>query len=708
MINTTSSYPLIIAVLILIISVFISFYFYNKSPLTAPKKYFLLILKAFALFNLCILFIEPAFFYNKKSTSSGSNIILIDNSRSNELQSSDKNLKELQIKNLLKGFNEADLYKAFCFSTGEPKNISFQGFDSISFNGYETNLNDAIPALRRVLQQGTLNSITILSDGNFNSGGNPYYRLKEFTCPVFTIGIGDTLQQKDVVVEKVIYNDKAFINTKNIIKVFISAYGFANESLSLILQREGNNIENKTFKINRDVESIEADFDITETKEGIVKYSFTAEKKNGELTYHNNRADFLIKYLNNKINLLYISSGPGYDNLFILDILKRINNFNVTSHVLKNQIDFYEGQIDYNKLGDYSIIFLMGFPSLQTNKELVDKILQKNKEFNISVIFFAQKNTDYKKLESLDEFLPFSINKISQGENLILLKTTGVNEIAGNSGSIKEDFSGIDNAPQIFKNISGIIPKAGSVVLATETSSREPILIIRNTGNFKSTAFLGYGLWRWGLNNKASDIKLAEKFIYGIVNQTILDEKREGLAVTPVKNLFDYTENIVINAEVYDNNYHPVNTALVKADIFKNGQKYTSVSFNFINNTYTTSLPPIPTGDYTIEAHAVLDNNAYADVSSRFLIDTISTEFSETKSNFDALRTISLNTCGSFFKTTEFSAYNDSFKNLLGKNIGQETTAMIKFNFRENRYILILIVLLFSLEWFFRKRNNIP
>ena len=698
MIQTSINYTLVVACIVLIFSFLISYFFYRNSALHKLKKYFLVSLKTTGIFLLLILFIEPSFFSRTYTKHADINLVLVDNSRSNNLPYKENQTKALQVKSILN--SGSDFFKGtkgFTFSSGDAATLNYNAVDSIPFDGFETDLNGNLPSVLTGVSADNVNSITIISDGNFNSGGNPLYKLKELNCPVFSIGIGDTVQHKDIVIDKILYNEKAFINTNNIIKVFISSYGYNNENIPVSLTREGTTIAAKNFIVDNTGKSGEIDFDVTESKPGFVKYTIEAGNLPGEITYANNKTDILIKYLDDKVNLLYISSGPGYDNSFISSVLKRVGNYHVIPHVLKSPNDFFEGNIDYSKFADLSLVFLLGFPSVQTNKELANNILSKSREYKIPVVFFAQKNSDYKLL---NDYIPVSVTNAVQ-ENIVALKSTQT--------SAEYDFlKGLDNTPQIFRNAGGIIPKPGSDVLASDKTNGEPVLIEGTENNVNSLAFLCYGIWKWELNDKQDNEKFAENFLTGIINRTLSKDKKDKLTLSPAKNIFDYNENVLINAEALDENSIPANNLTIKGELYKNNRKVTDCDFTFLNNSYSSNLNRLPAGDYVLDAKAYKENNIYAESSVRFLVDTINTEYLITKSNFDALKVISQNTGGEFFSGNNTSdSYRDKIISAKKQSSPAELT-YIKFNLWENKFILALIIFLFSAEWFFRKRNNLP
>lgn len=705
MIDFTARYPIILTLLFLAFSAVVSIYFYRNYPLRQLKKYFMIAFKTAAIFLLLILFIEPSLLTLSRNDSGIKNLVLVDNSRSNLLNGADGEPKSIECKNILSEVVRTNSYRVFTFSSSEASLISITDPDSILFEGYETDLTNTLDKLKASLVEESIGALTVISDGIFNSGGNPLYSAKQFQCPVITIGIGDTIQKNDAVLNAVYFDQNAFTNTINIIRVAASFHLLSNETFEINLFREGSLIQTETIPVNEDFQSEHIDFQIREANPGIVRYSIKVSEQSTEINHRNNRQEILINYIDNKTNILLISSGPGYDNSVIQNILKNTNNYNLTVRTVKSPNEFYEGNIDYKTFGELSAVFLLGFPISSFNSEVTGNFASKVLEFNVPLIFFAQKNTDYKKLEAFGEQIPFYVTGTQSVETHFIPQS-----VASAENSLKNIEGKINLTPQIFKNISGISPKAGCVTLLTNKSSGEPVLLTRNSGKTKSTAFLGYGLWRWDLNENQSHRKILEEFIIECVNLSLIKEKKTKLKVYPVKDVFDFTQKIKLIAEVYDDEYRLTRNAKVTARILQNGSVVSSdISFAPDGNNYSVILSPLPAGDYKIEAEAELLDNFYANDESRFLVDSLNTDFLSTKSNFENLRELSLNTGGKFFDASQDPAeITDEISSLVAADIQNSHARKNKFNLWENKYLLLLTVFLFSLEWILRKRNNIP
>jgi hypothetical protein len=695
----SSTYSPLFLIIFLIISAAVSIYFYRNSAISRSKKYLLASIKTAALFLLLALFIEPVLSQIFGDDSTRLDVILIDNSRSSNLGNNEEEIRSIITNSGIGMIN--DNYRTFTF--GDKLKL-LQGTDSLDFSGYETDLSSALKHLKRTFPDRDFNSITVISDGIFNTGGNPLYEARTFQAPFITFPIGDTIQKNDIVLKDVLFNNKAFTNSPVKIRSFINIHGYPAGLYDIKLKREGTVISSKVLNTTAGQFSYEAEFDVTETTPGKILYEVEAAHVDGELTYKNNAQKFFITYSDNKVNLLVVSGGPGYDNEFTGSILKRLGNYNITYRTAKSPTEFYEGGIDAKEFPELSVIFLLNYPTSQTAASVSSDIAMNVKTHKVPVIFFAGKNTDYQKLNSFDELIPFNISRPGSGEALFNLQPVGSQD------NPLSKINGLGSTSQIFRNVSGILPKPGSVTLATDKSSGEPVMITRTSGDIKSTALLAYGLWKWKLNPSSDGSKVMESLLQESINMTLQKEKKTRFRVYPEKDVFDYLENIIILAEVFDENYNPTRNAIVNGRLYENsGSKIAELKFNPDENKYISIYAPLLSNEYKVEADAEVGGSFYAKDESRFVVDSINTEYLETASNYHELKELSLNTGGVFIdkeNAGSLLSVIDSTENPFRNE--RVVERFLRFNLWENRYMLGLILLLFTIEWVLRKRNNIP
>lgn len=693
----TTGYSPFYLVLIIVIATAVSWYFYRNAALSRQKKILLITLKASALTVLLALLIEPVLTL-LSTPQKGRNIILVDNSRSNNFSG-----KSEYIRTLLN--NSGYLNKAgniYGFSGG--LNELPDNADSLNFNGFNTNIAFSLRQLKESFPDGSYSTITLITDGIYNSGSNPIYEAEKFGTPFIIIPVGDSANQKDLKVRRVFSPVNAFTGTAVKIKVFSEIHRFPAGSFTLKLLREGTEIKTQKLNFNEQQDKYETEFEITENKPGKIKYTVTAEELTGELTFKNNYNSFFINFNDNKINLLVISGGPGYDNKYTGSVLKRIGNFNITYRTLKSADTFYEGALERGMFTDVSALFLLNFPTATVSPQKLEEVSSAAKQYNTPVVFFAGKNTDYQKLSSFDDLIPFNASGINSGEKLMRIAPLNTGENPLNK------ITGLGSNTEIFRNVSGIIPKPGSITLATDKLSGEPVIIQRLSTQSRSAAILGYGFWRWKLNSGTNAEKSFETMLLELINMTLEKEKRSKLKVYPSKNIFDYTEPVKIIAEVYDENFLLTGNASVSGKVVnKDGYNSGELYFTPYENKFIAELPPLAAGDYFIESNADYQGSYWANTVNRFISDTLNTEYLETRTNYEVLNSIVSKTSGKIIHPDSSSMLGSVINEFSSKTApNNDDKQYFRFDLWGNKYYFMLVLLLFSIEWILRKRNNIP
>lgn len=700
MYELSSQYNPLLQIPLIIISILISFFFYHNTSLTSLKKYFFILLKSFAIYLFLLLFLHPILIALVSENKSQINLVLIDDTRSNQLpQNNGTPKKDELIQKLKTNFvDESFLY--IPFSNGNISEIQTDKFDSLSCNGYITNISQTLRNIRNTYPDYSYNSIFILSDGLFNEGGSPVRDLLYFNTPVFVLPIGDTLQKKDAVIMNVIHNDKAFIETSVKIRIDLKVYDLKNENLVLRLYNEGKEINSKTIVPKEDEELIETGFEFKSEKTGLQKFKISIDKITSEITYANNYQGFYIEFIDNKVKTLYISSAPSPDNAIFIRTIKNIKNYDAEIRTQKSSSSFFEGNIERGMLANISIVILNGFPSEISSQDFWNNILSQIKEYKIPVIFFSQKYTDYKKLAQLDNQIPFTPVQISEEH---LTKISVINTEDNPFNELSENFN---SAPQIFSNIGTAEQKTGSTAWMLDNNGN-PFLITKTENGVTSSSVLGYGFWRWFLSSQKSYSTVFEKLLIKLTEITVSKEKKKRFKVYPEKRFFDYTEPVTLIAEVYNNEYKPVNTAKITGKILSDGKIIQDkIIFKSDANRYSIILSPLNVNDYEIIAEAENINEFLGEEKDRFTVDTLNTEYLYTATNMKTLREITSSANGIITNTDKD---NKNIKNIVSELNTNDKTYRAKITFRlwENKYYLLLIIFLFSLEWALRKRNNL-
>jgi len=177
--------------------------------------------------------------------------------------------------------------------------------------------------------------------------------------------------------------------------------------------------------------------------------------------------------------------------------------------------------------------------------------------------------------------------------------------------------------------------------------------------------------------------------------------------IKPIKKLFALNEDVEFTAQIYDESLNPISNADVNA-IVKDIKTNTTTNIIFTskgNGLYEGIMQTNVSGDYSFISSALLNGKKLGDDSGKFNIGEVDLELTNTKLNSELLKSISKNTNGMYFTISDKEKYIQLIRE---KNKNNKTEKIIKseISLWSDSWFLIIIVLLFSIEWFIRKRLN--
>jgi hypothetical protein len=631
------------------------------------------------------------------------NIILIDNSASLNLDNRKQELNSYIKENLKYYFSDVCENKAFAFSSGIINEIKDSGIDSISYetiNNYETNLSQTLNDIINRFPGRTISDINLISDGIINSGGSPTNSVKLLGSAFNYFLIGDTIQKKDLVLDNINFNKYAYIESSEPVKVLISSYSY-NKPVNVNLFEENVLIDSKIINTSLSANKYAVDFNISSPVETTKRYKIEIEPQSDEITTFNNQEEFIVKFLSNKIKAMILSGGPGPDNAYLLQEIKKINNLEAKFYTQKSANEFYEGSPD--NINDFQIFILAGFPTPATGTNTLMRIKEKLAKGDCSIFFIASRNTDYEKLSLIDEYLPFTAVRINIAE--IRTSLSYVNALNDNLKNFKT-LSSINSFTDIYKSTAliPIKPQAEAVLLFS--NNREPALVTMNTPVNKSAAMLFYGFYKWRLNpNSVNSDEVLNSLITGCILSITDKEKRNKFFIETNKQFYSISENILFNASV--NGFELKGNEKIRLRIFNDSFNNEFELEKGENLTYSGKVKLQYPGEYTYSAELVSDGNAVEKLTNKFVIGESRKEYKETRSDPEILNQIAALSGGKRLNGLKGTEILDFIENN-SRNLSDKTEFSLKEYFNTNVYYLFLIIFLLSLEWLLRKRNNLP
>jgi hypothetical protein len=328
------------------------------------------------------------------------------------------------------------------------------------------------------------------------------------------------------------------------------------------------------------------------------------------------------------------------------------------------------------------------------------------------VLFISGKSLDNGKLQTIASTLPFRTVTASSAEQYVFFQPS--DNHVGHSILKIEDRSAADiwnHMPPIFRSLTQHKAKTEATVLGfcriPGGVTRDPLVLIRNVNRQKSLAVLGYGLWRWRLmaqGNPATERTLSLFLANSIRWLTTTDEGRP-VKVTTSKDLFIEGEPVEFFGQVYDGSAKPIDDAQLRVVARKNEIEFETTLRPIGNGRYEGSIHGLAEDDYTFRATAQTNGQQLGKSNGKFSIGELNLEFRDTRMNATLLQQLAFRTGGRFFIPQELDGLTSDLRSLLSFS-PREIVRTKELELWNWQYTLGIVVFLFALEWFIRKRSG--
>lgn len=669
--------PLIIILSIACGALYAGLLYSAKNVWSQQTAIFMGIVRLIAVAILVFLLISPFIKLKKRITEKPVLGILLDNSRSALPYLSKQTLTDL------KAFVERNQnkYRIHFF------NLSSQSVNSTIDTLPFTPLSQAIDNFQNQFAGEKLDGLVIISDGIYNRGTSPLYN--SYTYPIYTVGVGDTLAPKDIIIKNALYNPIVSLQSKAQIKVEISAKGFKDKGSIVNLSNAKGILQTQKiyFKNELDYQTIE--FIVPETEAGLKRYEIKVNPLKDEFTIKNNKINIYYDVTETKQRILIAAAAPHPDIKALASSFQ--NKLNV-------QVDVYLPDINDLKPIKYDLVIFHQIPHQAGTGSFV---LNKFAREGIPMWFIVGAHT---ALNELNTLLPeFRIMAQSQAADKVSM---AVNENFTRFGMPDNAQNKLNYwppawAPYAEYNTSAdweyvLYQKVGSV------TTNKPALAVNVLASPKIGVWLCEGLWQCRLQ-EFMETDQTQAFD-GLVEKTASllaqkDDKRKFI-VRPIEREANFGESIKFQTDAFNDLYEKqagitVELTITHENKQKNVYKYET---QIDNNLFEVSgLQP---GIYNYVAEATVNGKLHT-VKGDFSVAVMDFESQNTVADFGLLRELAANTGGNFY-----TLY--ALDNLL--NYLDDKEAEPKIYITETisevidlEAIFFVILLLLTFEWAARK-----
>jgi len=715
--STTGS--LAFLALLLISAIAFSYYVYRRTvpPVSNRLRVFLMTLRAISTVLVVLLLFEPILSLTRKKEDKPVVAVLIDKSASMGLvdQKVDRRqtLNDLLQTDIFK--KASDEFEAVFFPFSSKLEEGAPSLpDTLRADGDGTDIRAALEEVKQQLAERYFSAAVLLSDGANNLGENPARYAAEYGVPIYAIGIGDPSAQRDVLIANFVTNEVAYAGVQIPVEVYLKNSGFKGARVPVNLTQDNRTLDSKTVELAGEGVDQKVRLQFTPQAEGLFKYAIKLPQLEGELTDANNTRAFYVKVLKSKLQVMIVAGSPGADYNFLRRSLAVDQNIAVQTFVEKGRGQFYGARLPpADDLSKADAVILIDYPRRTSAPDDLNKIKSVLANGKPLFLIFG-KNLDFDKLWQLRDFLPFSAKPVRGAERVQYLSVLpqGIHHplfrLSEDDIESRERWLEL---PPVFSNINYAALNQTAIALAGVDFSRspnaprqsQPLIVAQTSGQRKSVAVLAYGLWRWDLlmTGVGKSSEAYHRFLQNAIRWLVSQEDSKLVRIAANKEIFRSGEEVKFNAQVYYEDFHPVDGAEVAVQVRDANETYDLSLKGIGDGRYEGSLEVLQGGDYEFSGTAHVQGRVLGRDDGKFSVEEFNLEYQDTRMNEELLRRIAEESSGAFFTPSDFGELKERLR-------FPQKYMVIKSEWEiwNKLQLLIMCILLLSAEWLIRKRKG--
>ena len=560
-----------------------------------------------------------------------------------------------------------------------------------TFGDRSTDIAAALSSVADRYAGRNLGAVVLASDGIYNQGQNPTAVAQQLAVPVYTVALGDTTRRRDAAIAHVRFNRMAYLGNLFPVEVTVRAHRLSGERATLSVMRGGQRLFSKELRYT------DGQFTATETlvldadKAGLQSFTVSITPCEGEASIRNNSRTIAVEVLDGHQKIALLAAAPHPDISALKQSIERNPNYEVSVHCPANSIQ-------PEKLRDCSLLVLHNLPSFGNQLNLASLS-------QIPTIYIIGIQTDLDRFNALHTGLEIvaksrKTDEVTPMQNTAFALFTLADDICGR----------IEQFPPLSAPFGTYRPAGNLQSLFTAkvggVSTERPLIAFCQQEGVRHAFVVGEGLWRWRLQDylmtgsNADFDQLVEKMVV----YTSLQANRDRLQVTH-ERIYQENEPVVIQAELYNDNFEPVNDPVVQFTLQKVSEGENPIGSTYVFNRsgsgYTLHLGLLAPGHYNYTASATLAGKSHTATGS-FIVEELNLEEMNLTADHTLLATLSSTTGAQMLSPDQL----ERLPQLLKERDDLKTVVYSHTRYTELLslpWLFVLLVLLLSVEWAVRK-----
>lgn len=669
---------LLLLLLSLIVASALSFYQYLYKANRKSKITFLLaFLRFLSIFGILLLLINPIISRKTFETIKTPLPIVVDNSSS--------------IVDLKANAVALELYKKLSENSDlkDKFDIESYGFDSefesattFNFKGTQTNLDEAAKNLKSIHKNTTYPTV-LITDGNQTKGEDYVYGF-DANNKVFPLVVGDTATFLDLKVSQLNVNKYAFHKNKFPVEVFLNYSGTKTINANFSIYQGNLVLSKQTISFSPSKKSAIVNVLLPADEVGLQIFKASISSKEQEKNRYNNSKNFAVEVMDQKTSVAIVSTINHPD----IGSLKRAIESNAQRKVTivkPNEI---------KELQEYNVLILYQ-PTLEFKS-----VFENNKVVGLNTFIITGVNTDFTFLNQIQNNLVFRMS--NQKEDYLSGFNPQFNLFASEDIGF-EQFPPLQNAFGVVALKDNVSVLLSSKIRNIDTNA--PLLAFAENQGRRFAFLLGENSWKWRqqsyIDHQSFD--KYDVFIDKTIQFLASNDAKKSLVVNH-ESFYNSGDAIEITAQYFNKNYEFDEKArLTIAVTNKKTKEVKRYDLLKTNNAFKVNLDGLSAGQYTFVVKELNSNTAY---NSYFEILDFDIEKQFVNPDIAKLTQLATQTQGKTYYPNQVDELikslleNDNYK-AIQKAVVKKTPLI------DWVWLLILIAIALTSEWFIRKYNGL-
>lgn len=563
------------------------------------------------------------------------------------------------------------------------------------YDGASSNISNALQQIADQYTHRNIGAVILATDGIYNEGTNPISSAQGVTYPIYTIGLGDTTTYADAAIVNVRCNHSVFIGDQYPVEITFRARKMRGKNATLSVYCRGRQLMAQHIEYTSDDYSATIPLQVQAEEAGLQQLSISLSADEREYNTDNNHRTVTVEVIDTRQKIVIVAAAPHPDVAALRQALESNRNYDV-SVVMASEAGKTSAKVEASQL-----VIFHNLPNAQY-ADIVDRMPTRQQ------IFILGPGCDIARFNVLHTGVEIH-TRIDKYDDASAAFNASFSHFTLESGTAHA----IEQLPPLSSPFGDyqLSPTVQTLLYAKigNIASTRPLIAMTTQGRSRRAFIFGNGLWRWRLfdyhlNNTHDNFNSLISKIATFASTTDIDNQFRIIAQ---KN-YRQQETIVLEGELYDNNYNLTNTPeppVITVSPQNEGKTSNSLTATFARSsahpTYTLNMGTLSPGTYRYQATIDYDNSKL-NSAGMFTVEDFNLEKLNLTADHTLLRTLSHNTTGAFVLPGQM----EELPKMLKKRDDLKNVIYTQTRYRQLTdmpLLLVLLVLLLSGEWAARK-----